>query len=253
MDLNKQLNKQVAAFFLGSVIFCGGFLFSLSAAQAETQEVRFAEEELPTEAVIPRLDTPRAVLNRKLSYEHRFQADLASGWLLDEPFYSNQYLAVQGSINWNEFSGVGLKYLSFGNGLSDYSRQFQSAALAPKPDFTLSRGPSTGLIAFYERRMMYGKVSLAKQWIVPAFLVWDVEAGVLKYGSRQLPLAGASISNRFFPFQHLGISLGLRAYLRQLVNPASVSLRTTPAPSESDFKTAIRLSTALDLSLSYLF
>ena len=53
---------------------------------AQAQEVRFPDEELPTEAVYPRLDTPKAVLNRKLSYENRFQADLATGWLLDEPF-----------------------------------------------------------------------------------------------------------------------------------------------------------------------
>jgi hypothetical protein len=243
------------SFNFNQIKFSGVFLALVVVLgfQAQAQEMRFAEEELPTEAVIPRLDTPKAVLNRKLSYENRWQADLAMGWFLDEPFYSNRYLAVQGSRSWNEFSAIGLKYLSFGAGLSDYSKQFQNETVAPSPDFSRSKGPSNGFIAYYERRMMYGKVSLAKQWIVPSFLVWNAEAGILKYGARQLPLVGASIANRFFPTQHLGISLGLRAYVRQLVNPVSVTLRNSPAPPESDFKTATRLSTALDLSVSYLF
>ncbi len=246
------INKKI--YFLGwaFVAIFFGVQFNCQ-AQAQTQEVRFPDEELPTEAVYPRLDTPKAVLNRKLSYENRFQVDLATGFLLDEPFYANQYVEVQGIYSWNEFSGIGLKYLSFGSGLSDYSNQFQNSAAAPKPDFTLSRGPSNGVIALYERRMMYGKVSMAKNWIIPSFLIWTGEAGVMQYGSRQLPLVGAAIANRFFPTPHLAIALGFRAYLRQLVNPVSISLRNPPAPSETDFKTATRLSTALDFSLSYLF
>lgn len=233
-----------------SFVFTALVLFS-AAAQAQ-QEMQFSEEELPKEAVTPRLDTPKAVLFRKLSYVNRWSADLAAGWLLDEPFYNNQYMAAQGTYSWSEASGAGLKFLSFGSGLSDYSKQF-ATQVSPGPDFDRSRGPKNGFIAFYERRMMYGKLSVNKSWVIPGFLIWDAEAGMLAYGSKNLPLAGGSIANRFFLTPHLGISLTLHGYIRQLVDPLSADLRNSPAPSEGDFGTTTKLSTALDLTFSYLF
>jgi len=225
--------------------------FMVSSAQA-AEEMVFAEEELPQEVVTPRLDTPKAVLSRKLSYQNRWQADLFGGWLLDEAFYNNQYFGVQGTYSWNESSGIGLKYLSFGSGLSEYSKQFSSVPTNP-PDFTISKGPQSGWIASYERRMMYGKVSLSKRKVIPALLTWNVEAGMIKYGTKQLPLGGASIGNRFFPTEHFGIAMALHAYFRQLVDPLSADIRATPAPAEADFGTSTKFSTALDLSLTYLF
>lgn len=231
-------------------VFLVSSIFMATAAHAE--EVIFAEDELPQEVVTPRLDTPKAVLSRKLSYQSRWQADILGGWLLDEAFYNNQYVGIQATYSWSEASGLGVKYLSFGSGLSDYSNQFGSISTNP-PDFTAAKGPSTGWIASYERRMMYGKVSLSKRNVIPALLTWNIEAGMLKYGSKQLPLAGASVGNRFFPTQHFGISLALHAYVRQLVDPLSADIRAVPVPAEGDFSTSTKFSTALDLSLTYLF
>jgi hypothetical protein len=220
---------------------------------ARAQEVMFSEEELPAEAVTPRLDTPKAVLSRKLSFEKRFQADLAGGYLLDEAFYNNQFVGVQGTYSWNEMSSAGLRYITFGSGLSDYSKQFETSVANP-PKFNGNVGPKNGFIGFYERRMMYGKVSVSKHHVIPALLTWSLEGGMIKYGStRQLPLLGASISNRYFLTQHFGVSLGIHGYFRQLVDPLSADLRTTPAPAEGDFSTTTKFSTALDLSISYLF
>ncbi|MEZ0391550.1 MAG: hypothetical protein ACAH59_05000 [Pseudobdellovibrionaceae bacterium] len=229
-------------------------LVLLATSVARAEEMVFAEEELPTEAVTPRLDTPKAVLSRKLSYEKRWQADLQGGWLLDEPFYKNQYLAVQATYSWSEASGVGVKYMAFGGGISDYSKQFyNSSSSSPNGavDFEQAKGPSSGWLAFYERRMMYGKVSVSKHKVMPALLTWGVEAGMMKYGTKQLPLAGGSVGNRFFLGDHFGLALGLHAYFRQLVDPLSANLRTTQ--TESDFSTTTKLSMALDLSLIYLF
>lgn len=223
------------------------FFISIS---AHADEIQFSEEELPKEAVMPRLDTPKAVLNRKLSYEKKFTADLAYGWLLDEPFYNNQYIAALASYSTDESNGFGVKYLSFGSGVSDYSKQFQASA-TPGPDFSQAPGPKNGYMLFYERRMMYGKLSIAKKHVMPSFLIWDAEAGMMTYGSRQLPLAGGAIANRFFLKPQLGVSLTLHAYFRQLVDPLSQNLKT--AHSEGDFSTKTKLSTALDVSLSYLF
>lgn len=237
---NKILSLVLAAVLLGSLV-----------ANAETQEYKFDEDELPTEAVTPKLDTPRAVLNRKLSYRKKIQVDLGAGWLLDEAFYNNQFMMVQGSYSFNEASGIGVRVLSFGSGLSDYSRQFSS--VPPAANFAQAPGPKTGFIGFYERRMMYGKLSFGKHRVIPAFLIWNAELGMISYGSRNLPLGGASIANRFFPTQNFGLTLGLRGYLRQLVDPLSKDLRAGVTHSEGDFKTTSKISTIMDLSLTYLF
>lgn len=226
-------------------------ILGFQSAQAETQEYSFDEEELPTEAVTPRLDTPKAVLNRKLTYSGRFQLDLGAGWLLDEAFYNNQFMMVQASYGFNEAAGMGIRFLSFGSGLSDYSKQFSS--VPPSADFEQAPGPKTGFIGFYERRMMYGKLSFGKHRVIPAFLIWSGELGMISYGSRSLPLGGASIANRFFPTKNLGLSLGLRGYLRQFVDPLSQDLRSGVQHTEDEFKTSSKISTILDVSLTYLF
>ena len=128
----------------------------LSGWVASADEMQFSEEELPKEAVMPKLDTPKAVLSRKLSYEKRFSADLAYGWLLDEPFYNNQYFAVEASYGKDEANGFGIKYLSFGSGVSDYSKQLQNSVTL-EPDFTRAVGPKSAYMAFYERSMLYGR------------------------------------------------------------------------------------------------
>ncbi len=219
---------------------------------ARAEEIQFSEEELPREAVMPRLDSPKAVINRKLSYAKRTSVDASVGWFMDEPFYNNQYFAVQGNYNWSEASGVGLKYLMFGTGLSGYSSQFASS-VTPSADFSRSRGPRSGFLVNYERRMMYGKLSLSKRWVIPGYLTWGLEGGMMAYGSRQLPLAGASIANRFFLGKSLGISLTLHGYMRQFVDPLSQTLRNSPVPSETDFTTNTKFSTAMDLGINYLF
>lgn len=230
------------------------FLFiSLIGYSALAEEMQFSEEELPTEAVTPKLDTPRAVLNRKLTYRNRVQADLGFGWLLDEAFYNNQFIAVQGAYALDEASGIGFRYLSFGSGLSDYGKQFSTptATITDPPQF-VNVGPKSGYMLHYERRMMYGKLSLGKHRVIPALITWNVEGGMISYGSKTLPLLGASVGNRFFVTKNLGLSFGLHGFLRQLVDPISKNLRLGPV-NASDLKTTTKISTMLDFNISYLF
>src|SRR4051812_18766360 len=101
---------------LNSRILSVSLIFSLflgAVAQADEQ-LMFSEEELPAEAVYPRLDTPKAVLARKLSFENRIEAGLNAGFLLDEAFYNNQFIGLQGTYSWTEASSAGVRYLAFG-------------------------------------------------------------------------------------------------------------------------------------------
>lgn len=228
-------------------------LIVLSFNSFAAEEISFDEEELPKEAVMPRLDTPDAVLNRKLSYQNRFQVDLGFGWLLDEAFYNNQFVSFQSSYGFNEASGFGIRYLSFRSGFSEYADQISSISSTNPPSFDTGIGPKSGLIGYYERRMMYGKMSVSKHYIIPGFMIWNVEAGTISYGSKSLPLAGGSIGSRLFPMKNLGITLNLRGYIRQFVDPLSQDLRTGTQPAESGYSTNTKFSTMLDFTINYLF
>ncbi len=222
--------------------------------EEEIPVFQFADQELSKEAVMPRLDTPAAVINRKLNYIKRFELNAGMGWLLDEAFYNNQYLQFQGTFALNEPSSIGARLLMFGSGLSDYGKQFESSVSSQPPEFSRAHGPETGIMAFYERRAMYGKMSITKRTVKVSYVGWDIYAGMMKYGSRQLPLFGASLLNRYFVSDHFSVNLNVRAGLRQAVDPLSASLRTTTnKPAESDFSTTSKFSMMMDLGLSYLF
>lgn len=215
---------------------------------------QFSEQELPREAVMPKLDSPNAVMNRKLSYEGRVQMDLGAGWLLDEAFYNNLFTQVQGSYSWSESSGVGARYLMFGSGLSEYGKQFENSVSFEPPEFSRTYGPGSGWSFFYERRSMYGKMSFSKRNVKVSYIGWDAYAGMIKYGSRQLPFIGGSIINRFYLSENWALNLNIRGGMRQAVDPLSANLRTTVnKPTESDFKTTSKFSLMLDFGINYLF
>lgn len=226
-----------------------------SGGEDELPVFQFSEQELPKEAVMPKLDTPRAVLNRKHSYSRRFQADLGAGWLLDEAFYNNLFTQVQSSYHWSEESGIGARYLVFGSGLTEYGKQFESSVSYGPPEFSRAAGPSQGWSLFYERRSMYGKMSFSKRNVKTSYIGWDAYAGMIKYGSRQLPFLGASLINRFYFNNSWALNLNVRGGVRQAVDPLSLDgLRTSSArPSEGDFKTTTKVSLMLDFGINYLF
>ncbi len=220
-------------------------------------DIQFPEDELPSESVIPILDSPKAVLNRTIEYTQAWETKLNYGWLLDEPFYQNSYLAVGLGYSWSEISGISFRYLKWGQGLSDYSKQFEGAT--SNPQFGRAPGPDMGYSLSYDYRFFYGKVSFSKKSVIPTVLGSTFEGGMIKYGSRNLPFFGVGLQNAYYfsdpgAKSHWGINIGVRLFLRNMVDPLSGNLSSsTAAPSESSFSTKTRFSTSLDFGLQYLF
>lgn len=241
-------NKLITSLVILSTLF-------VSVSQADIQ---FPEDELPSESVIPILDSPKAVINRTVTYTGRWEPKLSYGFLLDEPFYQNSFLSLAVGYSWTEFSGVSLRYLKWGSGLSDYAKQMEGTATALK--FGRAPGPDMGYSLSYDYRFFYGKVSFSKRSIIPTVLGSTFEGGMIKYGSKNLPFFGAGLINSYFfsdpgAKSHWGVNIGVRLYLRSAVDPLSANLSSTsgPVPSEGDFATKTRFSTSLDLGAQYLF
>lgn len=227
------------------VIMCYSFA-------ASAVEISFPQEELPNESFPPQLDSPQAVVTRVVTFKNRWEPQLSYGFLLDEPFYQSSYVAAGLSYSWTEFDSVTVRGLSWSKGISDYANQFSKTTA--NLQFTRSSGPEMGLLASYNSRILYGKLSFSKGIVRPATLAVVYEAGMIRYGSRNLPLVGIGILNGIYFTKNWSFDIGLRLFLRTALDPLSADLRSaSPAPSESSFGNKLRLSTSLDLGVKYLF
>lgn len=225
-------------------------------ASVKAQLLEIPVEELPSESVVPALDSPRAVQSRLLTYSKRWGFDLGAGWLLDEPFYTNQFFSMRAMYNWSETSGFGFKYFTLGRGVSDYGKQFSAL------NFLYGHGPETGYAFSYESRFIYGKVSFGKHTILPISFQSQFDLGTIQYGARNLPYLSAGVGNNLFFTPNVGINLMVRFMVRQAFDSLSQPLdyggsRPSPTgtavPSESDFTTVTRFGTGLDFGMIFLF
>ncbi len=214
-------------------------------ANAET--VSLTDDELPNESVVPILDSPLAVQSRALTFSQRWAGQFGTGWLLDEPFYQNLYIEGRIGYHWNETSGIALKFMNWSKGVSNYGQQFTSL------NFSYAHGPETGYGFVYENRFIYGKVSFAKNIVLPVSMSSSYDLGMIQYGSKSLPFGGIGLNNSVYFNKNLGVTLGVKFLIRQAFDPLSQSLRNqaTP-PTDGDFTAKTRYSTGLDLGLIYL-
>jgi len=219
----------------------------LLGANLQAESVSLSDNELPNESVVPILDSPLAVQARALTFTDRWGGQVGTGWLLDEPFYQNLYMEGRIAYNWNEVSGVALKFMNWAKGVSTYGQQFTSL------NFNYGHGPESGYGFVYENRFLYGKVSFAKNIVLPVSMASTFDLGMIQYGSKSLPYAGVGLGNSVYFNKNLGLTLGVKFLFRQAYDPLSQSLRTQAVPpTDSDFTTKTRYSTGLDLGLIYL-
>lgn len=233
-----------------------GLLLATVSANAQKVEIEIPDEELPSERVFPKLDSPAAVLSRKLTFAKKFEVRLHTGWMLDDPFYNNNYMGFLVAYHLNELHGFGFKFQKWAEGMSDYSAQL---AKAPNNvEISKAPGPDSSLSAIYEYKAFYGKVSFSQSNVIQFVMAGELELGMMKYGSRSLPLLGVGGSQKMFFTKHWGAQLDLRFLVHQALDPNSVVLRRTwpgynANPQEGDFDTRTQISNELNLSVMYLF
>lgn len=223
----------------------------ITKAQSEQKEV-VAPTQLPNESVVPVLDSPNAVRNRFLQFKNRFEASLNLGWMLDEPFFNNSFTGLELSYHLNEVSGVGMKFGTFGSGLSSYSKTFKDFSdtrydLAPAPE---------NLLGFtYNHRFLYGKISLSQDKVLPTVVEGKAELSSVKQGGQSMIRVAVGVVNKFYINKNTGLGLGYHFLIHESLNPNSVDLTPTPTPTpeDSDFSKRTEFSHSLDLNLSYLF
>ena len=219
---------------------------------AFAEEVAIPDSELSKEVSYPLLDTPKAVVNRTLTFKNRVEVEFGPSWILDEPFYHNQSLDLGVFFHWSEFSGLGLRYMNWSKGLSEYAKQFGTGS---NPlDLNRSNGPESGYSAEYEYRMFYGKISVGKEAVFPISIRAIGEVGMINYGVKTLPFLAIGIGNRFFFNKNWGVNVDMKIMYRDAIDPVSQNLTNSGTiPDRGDFADKYRINTGLNLGVLYLF
>ena len=206
-------------FFLFSGLRRFVFLFLFCSFSAEAVKVHFPDEELASESVLPVVDPARMVLNRNISLKFRPELGIGLGFGLDEPFYFPFYPTGILAFHLTEVHAVSVTGVYFfplrssageslhqGKGLEGTGKKFDPLK-APYPQM--------GAFLNYQYTPYYGKISLAKNWVMNLSIYGFAGLGlVVTNQNNQLPAGNFGIGQKLYFNKWLGIrgDLGLYGY-----------------------------------------
>lgn len=228
------------------------FILLNSAVSRAADSIDLPDEELAKESVTPVFDRMVSVKNRNVVTEGHLEGGIYYGWALTEPIANVSKLGLNLYYNTSEDRAWGLFFNKNFTGLSNYAKQLNSQFTldfdrAPKPDMTL--------MADYNLKAFYGKMSLTKQTVANFHILGSLAAGVVKYTNKTYPAIAPGVGQKFYFNKNLSLRIDLRLFIHQAPIPFKAgSIKTTdPVPSASDFDERMTYTTVLDLGLSYIF
>ena len=189
--------------FLKKGIFLSFIFFSAFSAHAA--QVHFPDEELATESVLPLVSASEVILNRNIRLKFRTELSLGLGIGLDEPFYSKFYPMGSVTFALTEIHAISLVGFYFFPYLSSAGKDLsEGKGLDPGKTFDPLKAPypQYGLFLKYLYTPFYGKISLAKKWVLNLSI----------YGFAG---AGAVVSNQNDQFPALDVGFGKKLYFNK--------------------------------------
>jgi outer membrane beta-barrel protein len=255
--------------FLDSVRSLGSFVFALlvvlgagAGASAKAEVIQFPDDELANESVLPVFDHPEAVKNRSVLTGKRFEVSVMSGLSLLEPFYNPLSVGATVSYNFNEMHAINLTGLYFMQGLSSNAQNLNPIA-GTKSDETpngisanlqYAPSPKYAGLAEYQYTGFYGKISVAKEFVMNLSIYGIGGLGTIQVGDAMHILADAGIGQKlyFTPNFALRVDFRVMAFNGPDLLSLSLSNANDSVPS-SQFGTKMNYSSLLSLGAVYLF
>lgn len=230
------------------------------AVSSFADEIEFPEEELARESTLPIFDKQRAVLNRSVITEKRFEVGLGGGIEMNEPYYNDYMISAQGTYNYSETSAINIQGLFWMDGLSEYGEQLKAGKAPsgsdpgfPAMDASKAPHPVWGLFANYQFIAYYGKISLSKQTVMNLNLFALAGLGYINMDTSNTFGLNLGIGQNFFITNNVGIRADLRWLIFQGPNPTSRELGANDNPPEpTDFEDRIYYNGQLGLALVFI-
>lgn len=200
-------------------------LLSSSAQAAET--IRFPEDELATESVLPIFDNPTSVKNRTVQTAKRFELGFMGGMALNEPFASPFSVGGEVSYHLDEEQAINVYGTYFMGGNTRYVPLINQAAAAQDPRLQNAPDPKYMLLASYQYTAFYGKLSLTKNYVMNLSTYALGGVGGFMIGDAISPLVSAGFGQKF----HFTPNFALRFDLRLLIYQGPDVAGTSPMPT----------------------
>lgn len=215
------------------------------------QEIKIDEDELPGESVVPKTDTLQSVINKKIKFTKKFMLTVAVGSVLDEPIVNSNYALARASYHTNEDYSFGIGLRSRFGGRTDYSQQLYEGSA--QLEFERAPAPTSAHFLSFGYTFYYGKMSFAKNAVIPATTRLDADAGLQRIGTADKPFIQAGVTQSFFLSKIFSVGITYGLSVAQGVDPTSVNIRSTqPTPRESDFSDKLQFNQYLSANLSVL-
>lgn len=222
-------------------------------------QVDVPEDELARESVYPVFDRPTSVRNRNIQDSETFDVGMFGGLALTEPIQETTKLGLTLNYHFNETHMLGILYAMNSHGLSRDAKGLRDSfyldyGRAPYPEYTL--------MADYNYKLFYGKMSITKQGVLNTSIYGSASLGMVKYVHKTYPAIALGIGERFYFGKHFSLKIDLRLYAHQAPIPfKSDALQVPnpskpagdPVPSYDSFDERLTYTTNLDIGLNYLF
>ena len=227
-------------------------------AHAFAEDIEVPEEELARESTLPVFHKRRAVLNRSVLTEKRFEVGLGGGFQMNEPYYNNYMFGGQATYNYDDTSALNVQGLFWLPGMSSYGNQLNTPpdpkAVSPHRQFDASKAPHPqwAVIANYEYIAYYGKISVTKQGVMNLNTFGLAGIGYLNMGAISTAALNLGLGQNFFITNNIGLRWDLRWLIFQGPDATSHNLGPTDKPSAGDFSNRMFYNNQLDLGLVFI-
>lgn len=230
-------------------IACILFLISVN-LKAETDVIEFPEEELATESVLPKFDYHESVKQKYISFSQRFEVGGFVGLALNEPFFNQTKLGLNGTYYTSEKSGWNLMYSMYSSGTTSNAKALKEAS---NLDVSKAPAPKSLLLANYEMNAFYGKMSLSKKTVAHTSLYGLVGAGMMAFEGKSNPALSVGLGEKFYFGKNFALRVDLRLVVNQAPSPTSSTQIKTSNPGTEEFKQKVTYNSLLDVGFVYLF
>lgn len=185
-------------------------------------EIRFPDEELAAETVLPVFSPVRMVLNRNINLKYRFEAGGGVIFDLTEPFRFPFYPSAFLSFHLSEIHGINLTgswlpphYSKAGDklrskGACNIRLKCQEVVL-----FDVHRVPYPYITGFlnYTYTPYYGKISLTKNLVMNMSLYGFIGPGLIVFDENTRTVAfNMGIGQKFYLFRHFALRTDIGFY-----------------------------------------
>ncbi|MCC2678512.1 MAG: hypothetical protein K0R29_1088 [Pseudobdellovibrio sp.] len=239
-------------FFITFITFSSLFLF-----HANADEISIPTDELARDSVYPVFDSKVSVRNRNVKDIQTFDVGIYGGLAITEPVYNATKIGIAVNYHFNEVHSLGVLFAQNSVGLSKDAQGLKDDFHL---DFTRAPYPVSSILADYNFKLYYGKLSVTRNGVINTSIYMSGAAGILQYIHKSYPAVAIGVGERFYITNSLAFKVDLRVFANQAPIPFkagalrdSSSPSPDPVPSYDSFSERLSLTTNLEFGLNYLF